>query len=122
NVPDLRRNMGALAGCIAALGVASCTKIQPAPPLPPDGGVPTDAPVVIDYTDSDGDGLCDRTELSRGTDPHAADTDGDGLPDRVEIELGFNATRTDSPPRDLLVPIVEAPGREARLAIPHIVR
>ena len=114
--------MGALTGCIAALAVAGCPKLPPAPPLPPDSGVPTDAPVVIDYTDTDGDGLCDRTELSRGTNPTVADTDGDGLTDRVEVDFGFQPTRTDSPDRELLVPIVEAPGREARLTILHTVR
>lgn len=107
---------------MALLTVAGCPKLPPAPPLPPDSGVPTDAPVVIDYTDTDGDGLCDRTELARGTNPEVPDTDGDGLTDRVEVDFGFNPTRTDSPDRELLVPIVEAPGREARLTIRHNVR
>jgi hypothetical protein len=117
----VRRNVGALLGCIAAMAVAGCPKLPPAPPLPPDGGAPNDGPIVIDYTDTDADGLCDRTELSRGTDPTVTDTDGDGLTDRVEVDFGFQPTRTDSPDRELLVPLAEAPGREVRLPIPHIV-
>jgi len=120
-VPDLRRNLGALAVCSLALLLPACSKVQPAPPLPPDAGSQPDSGPIVDYTDTDGDGLCDRTERARGTNPEAADTDGDGVPDRAEIELGFNPTRTDSPDRDLLVRIGEAPGSAARVPIPYVV-
>jgi hypothetical protein len=49
------------------------------------------APVVIEPEpanqplDSDGDGLSDEDERSRGTNPQSADTDADGLSDREEV-------------------------------------
>ncbi len=66
------------------------------------GGRPTNV-------DTDGDGVCDSTEVSRGTDPSNPDTDGDTFPDGVELRLGFNPTRTDSPDRSLLVYLPESP-------------
>lgn len=113
--------MRALAGGLAALALVGCRKIPPAPPLPPDAGAQSDGAPPIDFTDSDGDGLCDRTETSRGTNLAVADTDGDGLSDRIEIDLGFEPTRTDSPDRELLVPIEEAPGRTVRVPIAQVV-
>lgn len=42
-------------------------------------------------SDSDGDGLTDKEEVSQyGTDPAKADTDGDGFSDGVEIQNGFD--------------------------------
>ncbi|MCE9667574.1 Ig-like domain-containing protein [Myxococcus stipitatus] len=38
--------------------------------------------------DSDGDGLTDGDEVTRGTDPNNPDTDGDGVPDGVEVLVG----------------------------------
>lgn len=35
--------------------------------------------------DADDDGLFNRTEVDKGTDPLADDTDGDGIPDEVEM-------------------------------------
>ncbi len=72
-----------------------------------------DAPFVLD---SDGDGLCDDTELSRGTDPSRADTDGDGFPDLVEIQIYADGLMIDSPDRDDLV--VLPTERLATLAVP----
>ncbi len=46
----------------------------------PDGGDPD--------RDTDGDGLTDREEALRGTDPAAADTDGDGRDDGQEVTDG----------------------------------
>ena len=37
------------------------------------------------FTDTDGDGLTDRTEAAFGTDPKRADTDGDGVPDGRDV-------------------------------------
>lgn len=87
------------------------------PPRVPsgDGGDP------YDFRDTDGDGLCNSTEISWGTDPNTADTDGDGLPDRVEVELGYEPTRTDSPGSDLLVRVAEVAGM-TRVPIAHVVR
>ncbi len=59
-----------------------------------------DAPANLD---TDGDGLCDFTELSRGTAVENADTDGDGFSDLVEIHLSSDPLMIDSPDRDDLV-------------------
>lgn len=48
-------------------------------------------------TDSDGDGLCNREEAQRGTDPDQADSDGDGLSDQAELEAGSNPLDASSP-------------------------
>jgi hypothetical protein len=48
-------------------------------------------------TDSDGDGLSDRTEKEIGTDPDNVDTDGDGLSDEIEYqEYGTDPLDSDS--------------------------
>lgn len=41
-----------------------------------------------EYIDSDYDGLRDKDELDRGTDPNKLDTDGDGMADGWEVEHG----------------------------------
>ncbi|MBF9684968.1 YSIRK-type signal peptide-containing protein, partial [Streptococcus pseudopneumoniae] len=38
--------------------------------------------------DTDGDGLTDKQEIDKGTDPLKQDTDGDGLTDKQEIDKG----------------------------------
>src|SRR5439155_13694162 len=46
--------------------------------------------------DFDGDGLKNRQEIARGTDPRSADTDSDGFDDPTEIDLGTDpVVRTD---------------------------
>lgn len=47
--------------------------------------------------DTDGDGLCDLTEASYGTDPGDLDSDGDGLPDGLEVALGYRPDDSASP-------------------------
>lgn len=47
-------------------------------------------------TDSDGDGLSDSEEASRGTDPQRGDTDGDGVLDGVEVRAGYDPLLTDT--------------------------
>ena len=42
--------------------------------------------------DSDGDGISDDNELTLGTDPNNADSDGDGIPDGYELMAGLNPT------------------------------
>jgi Tol biopolymer transport system component len=46
--------------------------------------------------DTDGDGLSDGDEVARGTDPTNPDTDGDGIPDGRELEIGTDPTDADS--------------------------
>ncbi|MCT2043660.1 YPDG domain-containing protein, partial [Pseudoclavibacter alba] len=46
--------------------------------------------------DTDGDGLTDKDEASRGTDPANPDTDGDGLPDGQEVTLGTDPLNPDT--------------------------
>src|SRR5690606_38201001 len=77
---------------------------------------------AIVLVDSDGDGLCDSTELSRGTDPNLPDTDGDGVSDRVEVDFGFRPTRTDSPDRTLLIYLSERRGASVDAPIVYTAR
>lgn len=46
-------------------------------------------------TDTDGDGLSDRTEMWLGTDPANPDTDGDGYNDGLEYQKGYNPLGQD---------------------------
>lgn len=119
-MPELQPHTGVLAlTALISIALAGCSNVAPPVPIP-DAGGPIDA-LVVDYRDTDGDGLCDSTELSRGTDPGVRDTDGDGLSDRVEVDFGFDPIRTDSPDRELLVRLAEASGSEVRLSIAHVV-
>jgi hypothetical protein len=47
--------------------------------------------------DSDGDGLLDKEEADRGTNPAQEDTDGDGFTDPDEISAGTDPTKPTSP-------------------------
>jgi len=49
-----------------------------------------------DLSDTDGDGLNNYEEVTRGTNPIVADTDGDGLNDGVEGTAGTNALQPDT--------------------------
>ncbi|MGE0784807.1 MAG: hypothetical protein AB7S26_03890 [Sandaracinaceae bacterium] len=107
---------------LLVLGAAGCPK----PPGPPDGGPPGDGgPPVPDAGDGagddDGDGLCNATERSMGTDPENTDSDSDGLDDRVEVELGYRPLQPDSPQRDVLVFMQETEIASQQLTIPLIV-
>lgn len=46
--------------------------------------------------DTDGDGIANRLELIRGTQPESADSDGDGLSDGIELALGLSPLLADS--------------------------
>ena len=48
--------------------------------------------------DADGDGLSNRDEYLRGTNPWREDTDGDGISDKLEILAGSDPLRADSKP------------------------
>ncbi|HEY3393918.1 MAG TPA: hypothetical protein VGK58_14495, partial [Lacipirellulaceae bacterium] len=67
-------------------------------------------PSVALPVDTDGDGLCDRTERQFGTDDQARDTDADELPDLIEIGNGFDATSPDEPAEDQIGHLVGEPG------------
>ena len=87
----------------------------------------TDASVIVEDdaaapSDSDGDGLCDDTELSRGTDPRNADTDGDGFSDLVEIHVLGDALMVDSPDRDDLVVLPTDRLQTTSVALTYTVR
>ncbi len=54
-------------------------------------------------TDTDGDGVDDKTEIDKGSDPNDqadyptdTDTDGDGIPNKVEIKCGLNPNLDDA--------------------------
>ena len=72
--------------------------------------------------DTDGDGLCDETELAWGTDPGAVDSDLDGLTDRAERDFGYAPLLPDSPSRDLLVFLEESDVSTAQFPVQQIVR
>jgi hypothetical protein len=57
--------------------------------------------VTGEVTDSDGDGLSDREEDERGTDPTNPDSDGDGYDDGVEVRDGTDPEDPSSVPEDL---------------------
>ncbi|MGT2723838.1 YSIRK-type signal peptide-containing protein, partial [Streptococcus pseudopneumoniae] len=46
--------------------------------------------------DTDGDGLTDKQEIDKGTDPLKQDTDGDGLTDKQEIDKGTDPLKQDT--------------------------
>ena len=52
---------------------------------------PTNVPL-----DSDGDGLTDDDETTRGTNPMSNDSDGDGVFDGYEVSVGLNPLSPDS--------------------------
>jgi len=60
------------------------------------GGQDTLTRTILVPVDSDDDGLVDRNEEDRGTDPTDPDTDGDGLRDGREIEVESNPLEPDT--------------------------
>jgi hypothetical protein len=107
------------------LAVCALTGCPESPPPIPrvDGGPPPRVDAnTWDYSDSDGDGLCDRTEGMRGSDPLLVDSDGDGLSDRVEIDYGYEPSRSDIPNRSLLVFLNENSASSAQMGITYVAR
>ena len=94
--------------CVAAVLGAGC-------PTSGDGGDATlDLGPARDLgprpgADTDGDGLCDLTEIRLGTDPTKADTDGDGYPDWHETSNRSDAASGSEPPPADLSTLVESP-------------
>ena len=58
----------------------------------------TPTPTQIPGFDSDGDGLSDEEEISRGTNPYNADSDGDGAKDGDEVVAGTDPLDRESSP------------------------
>ena len=59
----------------------------------------TEAPTTVPTAatvDTDGDGLPDTDEASRGTNPASNDSDGDGVFDGYEVSVGLDPTRQDT--------------------------
>ena len=56
--------------------------------------------------DTDGDGLCDRTERERDLNINNADTDGDGFSDLAELQVYADPLAIDSPDRNTLVTLI----------------
>ena len=90
---------------VGVVGLAGCGDSQaPSPPLS-DGGRLIDGRSVdgaeagLPGDDADGDGVCNATELTRGTDPDNPDTDGDGFSDYAEEYLSLDPMMADSPDR-----------------------
>jgi len=110
-----------LVAMLAAL-LGGCPGPQPPPPPPGDAGVIDLMDSGPDTRDSDGDGLCDATEIAWGTDPLAVDSDLDGLTDRAERDFGYAPLLPDSPERSLLVFMNENDASTAQLPVEGIVR
>jgi hypothetical protein len=102
------------------IALASCGRPRP-PPIPAIDAGPDDTgpPPQLD---SDGDGLCDRDENERRTDPFSADTDVDGFSDYVESVTGSDPFLIDSPNRDLLVFLRDEDGSYVDVPISFSVR
>jgi hypothetical protein len=73
------------------------------------GGMLAFPPAMLPQ-DTDGDGLCDRTERQFGTDFEAGDSDADELPDLIEVGNGLDATSPDDPAEDQVAYLVGKPG------------
>ncbi len=99
---------------VLALALLAACGDSTTPPPPEDAGA-ADAPFVP-TDDRDGDGLCDGTEIMRGTDPDVADTDLDGFPDYAEVLLGTNPSLNTSPDRETVFTLRER--AEAAIDIP----
>lgn len=83
------------------------------PPLPDSGR----EDVPPSNGDSDGDGLCDVTEISRGTDPTLIDSDADGFTDYAEVIYGFNPIVPSSPDRTTVFILQENPAASLQIPI-----
>lgn len=94
------------------LVLAGCSEAEFARPDGPitlrDGGT-TDP-----KADTDGDGLCDETERSRGLDPSSGDTDRDGVSDYMELIFGFDGADSAVPTDDRHLVLTSVAGQTVR--------
>ncbi len=82
--------------------VVLCATGCPTPPRQDAGRSDAVEPV----RDTDGDGLCDRTERERDLDINSADTDGDGFSDLAELQVYADPLAIDSPDRNTLITLI----------------
>jgi hypothetical protein len=81
-----------------------------------DGSLAPDA--ATSRRDTDGDGLCDGQEETRGLRVDHPDTDGDGFSDLMEVSLSFDAFQPTSPNRETIVLMEETTTTgEARVVV-----
>jgi hypothetical protein len=106
----------------AALFAVGCPESSPPAPGLDGDTPPADAGTIDPTQDTDGDGLCDTTEIQWGTLVEDPDSDDDGLNDWVERILGFDAFDPGSPTRELLVFLTENEASSAQLPILRAVR
>jgi len=88
-----------------------CTDSRALPVV--DGAGEIDNPLL----DTDGDGLCDATEQSYGSDPFSIDTDADTVSDYTEVRLGFDPNQPASPPRDTVLTLAEGSTAHTRIDV-----
>jgi eukaryotic-like serine/threonine-protein kinase len=74
--------------CLGLLGGGALASSAGILPFMRSATPPASTAVVVETTDSDGDGLSDVDELRIGTDPRMADTDQDGISDFDEVQQG----------------------------------
>lgn len=119
-----RVGVGGVACAVGLLVLLSgCpSSVPPAPPPPPsDAGDLADASSDVGL-DSDGDGLCDRTEPSYHTDPANPDSDADGYPDGVEVIDGDDPLAPAEPLRERVVFLTENADATATFTVTLAVR
>lgn len=101
---------------LALFALAACSEsVSPPPPTLMDGDMPDG--FMLPTGDTDGDGLCDDSEISRGTDPLVSDTDGDGFTDFVEVMFGTDPMLSSSPDRDTVFLLRENPESSVQIPI-----
>ncbi len=81
---------------LAALPAATTAAPSPVPAVAEAAADPAQGTADWLAQDTDGDGLSNRLEVERGTDPDRVDSDGDGLNDGLEVSGGLNPLNADT--------------------------
>ncbi len=104
------------AAALSVLLLGGCPQSTSPPPPPPADAGPYDA--GIDPTlDTDGDGLCDVTEIAMHLDPNDPDTDHDGFSDYAELLFGSNGTQPTSPDRSIVFTMNESSAASVQVPV-----
>lgn len=101
---------------------AGCPESDPQPAPPQGDAGPADGDTLDPAFDSDMDGLCNETELTRSTDPFVPDTDEDGYSDWVEVAFGYDPVLPASPERGDVFILHEGEAAGLQVPISVIVR